>query len=156
MNERSSQRYTTSFHSKPPEPQGSTSWASPIITKKENQREKKTLTPQHNIFPPRNPITTTELGIGVEDLVNEEEEEIILHLCHDRKKATHKTKNSKSVVSSFESPFPPPSFPFLLSLSAKKPKHSTVFLSTLLRVNTLRKGINLRNTTLLLLLLQSK
>jgi hypothetical protein len=117
MNEWSSQRYnTTSFHSKPPELHDLLLGASPIITKKENQREKKTLTPQHNIFPPRNPITTTELGIGVEDLMNEEEEEeeeIILHLCHDRKQATHKTKNSKSVVSSFQSPFPSTSFPFL-------------------------------------------
>lgn len=50
--------------------------------------------------------------------MNEEEEETILHLCHDRKKATHETKNSKSVVSSFQSPFPFPSFslsfPFLV------------------------------------------
>jgi len=83
--------------------------------KNKKKKKKKTLTPQHNIFPPRNPITTIELGIGVEDLMNEEEEEeeIILHLCHDRKQATHKTKNSKSVVSSFQSPFPSTSFPFL-------------------------------------------
>jgi len=74
----------------------------------------------------------------VEDLVNEEEEEeeeeedIILHLCHDRKKATHKTKNSKICCQFFPVTLPFPflflSFPFLLSLSAKKPKLSTVFL----------------------------
>jgi len=41
MNEWSSQRYTTSFHSKPPKLHDLLTWAFPIITKKENQREKK-------------------------------------------------------------------------------------------------------------------
>jgi hypothetical protein len=58
--------------------------------------------------------------------VNEEEEEIILHLCHDRKKATHKTKKQQNLLSVLSS-HPSLSLSFFLSLSAKKPKLSTLF-----------------------------